>query len=122
MKNPVSWFEIYVQDMQRARTFYEKVLEIELSKIPSDDLEMWGFPMIDNAYGAGGALAKMEACPSGGGGTLVYLFCQDCGAAAVRAQENGGRIFKDKFSIGKEGFIALIVDTEGNIVGLHSYQ
>jgi uncharacterized protein len=120
--NPVGWFEIYVQDMERAKAFYETVFQGKLEHIPSPQVEMWTFPMSEQGYGATGALAKMEGCSSGGSGTLVYFKCEDCAVEAARAAENGGRVFKEKMPIGKYGFIALIFDTEGNMMGLHSMQ
>lgn len=127
--NSVVWFEIYVQDMARAKKFYENVLAISLVEMPSPtpelgDMEMWAFPS-DKAtspttYGACGMLVKMAGCPSGGGGTLVYFSCDDCAVEAARVSENGGNIVKEKFSIGDHGFIALAHDTEGNIIGFHS--
>lgn len=71
--------------------------------------------------GAAGALVKMEDCPSGGG-TLVYFSCADCATEASRVVASGGRVMKPKLSIGEWGFIALIFDTEGNVIGLHSMQ
>ena len=120
--NPVGWFEIYVQDMERAKAFYECVFAVQLQKLESPDLEMWAFPMQENGPGAMGALVRMEGCPSGGNSTLVYFTCADCAIEAKRAKESGGRIFKDKFSIGQYGFISLVNDTEGNMIGLHSMQ
>ncbi len=120
--NPVGWFEIYVQNMGRAKAFYECVFAVQLQKLESPDLEMWAFPMQENGPGAMGALVRMEGCPSGGNSTLVYFTCADCAIEAKRAKENGGRIFKDKFSIGQYGFISLVNDTEGNMIGLHSMQ
>lgn len=123
--NPVGWFEIYVQDMPRAVAFYEAMLEIKLENMPTSDpetwpdLEMWTFPMSEE-YGATGALCKMGGCSSGGGGTLVYFSCEDCAVNAARAAANGGSIFKEKMPIGEHGFIALVLDTEGNMIGLHS--
>jgi uncharacterized protein len=76
-RNPVGWFEIYVNDMARAKSFYEEVFAITLDSLPSDPyIEMWGFPMDGetmNVYGAPGALCKMEGCSPGGGGTLIYF-------------------------------------------------
>jgi len=127
--NPVGWFEIYVQDIPRAVAFYEAMLETKLEHLPTSDpvawpdLEMWTFPMSDcdnPTYGAAGALCKMGGCPSGGGGTLVYFSCEDCAVDAARAAANGGSIFKEKMPIGEHGFIALVLDTEGNMIGLHS--
>ena len=120
--NPVGWFEIYVQDMPRAKTFYERVFAVQLQKLDSSELEMWAFPMQENGAGAMGTLVKMDGCPSGGNSTLVYFTCADCAVEAKRAKENGGQVFKDKFSIGQYGFIALVCDTEGNMIGLHSMQ
>lgn len=124
--NPVTWFEIYVDDLQRAKAFYEKTLGIGLQKLEtpaSDVVEMWSFPMGKDTYGATGALVKMEDGPAGSGNaTIVYFECEDCAVEARRAAASGGRIFKDKFSIGPHGFIALAIDTEGNMFGLHSMK
>jgi len=120
--NPVVWFEIYVQDMARAKTFYEAVLDVQLQALDSLDMEMWTFPMLDNAPGAMGALVKMKGVASGGNSTLVYFTCVDCAVEAGRVQENGGQVIKEKFSIGEYGFVALVCDTEGNMIGLHSMQ
>lgn len=120
--NPVVWFEIYVQDMARAKRFYETVLGAELSPLqdPGGESEMMAFPMSESGGGAGGALARMPGVPSGGGGTLVYFGCADCAVEAGRVAAAGGRVERPKFPIGPHGFIALAVDTEGNMFGLHS--
>ena len=120
--NPVGWFEIYVQDMSRAKTFYESVFAARLEKLESPGMEMWTFPMQPEGRGAAGALVKMEGNPSGGNSTVVYFMCDDCAVEAKRAAEKGGKIFKDKLSIGEHGFIALVTDTEGNMIGLHSMK
>jgi predicted enzyme related to lactoylglutathione lyase len=123
--NPVTWFEIYVKDMQRAKAFYEKTLGVKLEKLdtPAADVsEMYSFPMgKEHSYGATGALVKMDGGPAvGGGSTLVYFECEDCAVEAGKVKANGGKIMKDKFSIKPHGFIALGTDTEGNAIGLHS--
>ena len=120
--NPVSWFEIYVQDMERARKFYEAMLQVKLDKLNSTVPELWAFPQSFTNYGASGALAKMEGFPSGGNSTLVYFSCVDCAVEAKRGVAAGGRILKEKFSIGEYGFIVLAFDTEGNMFGLLSMQ
>lgn len=59
---------------------------------------------------------------SGSGGTIIYFSCADCAVEAGRAAEHGGKVVKEKFSIGQYGFIAFVEDTEGNVIGLHSIQ
>ena len=120
--NPVGWFEIYVQDMARAKEFYEGVLQQKLEKLNSPELEMWSFPMEMGGWGAGGALVKMEGCPSGGNSTLIYFICDDCATEEGRITQSGGRIHRSKMSIGEYGFISLAYDTEGNMFGLHSMK
>lgn len=120
--NPVVWFEIYVDDMARAKTFYEAVFDTRLEKLESPDLEMYAFPMQQGGGGAAGTLVRMPDGPSGGGGTLVYFDCDDCAVEAGRAAASGGKIFKEKFAIGQYGFIALVADTESNVIGLHSMR
>ncbi|MFZ0708592.1 MAG: VOC family protein [Terrimicrobiaceae bacterium] len=121
-RNPVGWFEIYVQDMERAKTFYQKTLEVTFERLESPGIELWAFPMKMDAGGAAGALVKMEGKDSGVGGTLIYFSCEDCDVEAARAAENGGKIQKEKMSIGEYGFIVLVSDSEGNLIGLHSMK
>ena len=121
-KNPVGWFEIYVQDLDRARKFYESVFELNLEKLNNPEIEIWAFPTDMNSWGAGGALVKMEGVSSGGNSTLVYFSCKDCSIEESRAVKYGGRIQRQKTSIGEYGFISLVYDTEGNMFGLHSLQ
>jgi uncharacterized protein len=127
--NPVGWFEIYVEDMPRAKAFYEAVLQTELSSLEmpegSDagdgaDMEMWAFPMDMEAAGASGALVSMPGVNPGPGGVLVYFNAEDCAVEAARVAEHGGSVLQEKMSIGQYGFIALARDTEGNTIGFHS--
>jgi uncharacterized protein len=127
-RNAVGWFEIYVNDMNRAKVFYEKVFQLKLEPLPmpgmeggDGGLEMWMFPGGGpEGYGCPGALCKMDGCAAGGGGTLIYFSCEDCAEEAGRVTASGGSLCKEKFSIGPYGFIAIACDTEGNTIGLHS--
>jgi predicted enzyme related to lactoylglutathione lyase len=125
---PVGWFEIYVEDMARARAFYEATLNIQLEPLPSPDdeegLEMWMFPyaMDQKKPGCSGALCKMKGFQPGGSGTVIYFICEDCAVEAGRAAAHGGRIINEKMVIGEYGFIALVADSEGNTIGLHSMK
>jgi len=122
--NPVGWFEIYVQNLPRAKEFYEMVFATELQQLnaPVQGIELWSFPMTQENYGAAGALVKMEDGPSGGNSTLVYFSCQDCSVEEGRVTAAGGRVERPKMSIGEYGFISLVRDPDGNMIGLHSMQ
>jgi hypothetical protein len=121
-RNPVGWFEIYVQDMERAKKFYETVFQVKLERLNSPGIEMWGFPQSMERSGTSGSLVRMPGVPSGGNSTLVYFSCADCATEAGRVVKAGGGIDRAKMSIGPYGFIALAFDTEGNMFGLHSNQ
>ncbi len=121
-RNNVGWFEIYVDDMERARKFYEGVIGVKLEKLDSPGIEMWNFPMDMEAPGSPGALVHMDGFPAGGNSTLVYFSCEDCADEQSRVMAAGGRVEKEKFSIGPYGFISLVYDTEGNMIGLHSMK
>ncbi|PSB29408.1 VOC family protein [Stenomitos frigidus] len=123
--NPVAWFEIYVDDLARAKQFYESVLSVNLDVLgdPNDtSIEMLSFPSDMEKYGASGALVKMEGFKAGGNSTLIYFSCEDCAVEESKVEAAGGRIQKPKMSIGEYGFISLAIDSEGNMFGLHSMK
>lgn len=120
-RNPVVWFEIYVHDMVRAKAFYGAVFGLSFTRLESP-IELWGFPMQQNGYGAGGALARIEGFRTADNSVIVYFSCDDCAVQAAKAVEAGGRLHQAKMSIGQYGFMALVVDSEGNMIGLHSMR
>jgi uncharacterized protein len=123
--NPVSWFEIYVDDLARAKQFYESVLGVKLDVLsdPNDTgIEMLSFPSDMEKYGASGALVKMEGFRAGGNSTLIYFSCDDCAVEESKVEAAGGRVQKPKMSIGEFGFISLAIDSEGNMFGLYSMK
>lgn len=123
MKNPISWFEIYVDNMDRASAFYGTMLAVEFTDLldPSEtSLQMKAFPSDMDNYGASGALVCMEDMPAGQNSILVYFACDDCAVEEARIEGAGGTVIRPKFAIGDYGFITLAKDTEGNMFGLHS--
>ncbi|CAA9312016.1 MAG: Glyoxalase family protein [uncultured Lysobacter sp.] len=122
MSNPVGWFEIYVQDMARARAFYEAVFQRQLDRLDSPGIEMWAFTGDMTATGTSGSLVHAPGMPSGGNSTVVYFSCADCADEAARVAQAGGSLVREKFSIGQYGFVALANDPDGNMIGLHSLR
>ena len=124
MSNPVGWFEIYVQDMDRAKAFYESVLATELNNMgpPDGELSMLGFPADPQANGSGGALVKVAEKSSAVNSTIVYFSCEDCAVEESRIDGAGGKVERPKISIGEYGFVSLALDPDGNMFGLHSLK
>lgn len=122
--NAVGWFDIYVDQLDRATAFYETVLGCKLEEMgdPTGETQMMSFPTEMSQYGAGGALSKSEHARPGPGGTVIYFMAEDCAANAGRVEEAGGQVIRPKFSIGEFGWVALCQDTEGNIFGLNSMK
>ncbi len=122
--NAIGWFEIYVDDMNRAVTFYESVFKQNLAQIvdPTGETHMMSFPANMQAYGASGALVKSSHSRPGIGGTMVYFSVEDCSIEESRITSAQGKIVRPKFSIGEFGCVTLCVDTEGNMFGLHSMK
>lgn len=116
-KNAVTWFELPVRDMERAQRFYETVLGAKLRA------ELFGgkpnaiFPY---AAGVGGALVQDAHLKPAADGAVVYLNASgqldDC---LKRIEAAGGKVLLPRTDIGDPGFIAMMLDTEGNRVGLH---
>ncbi len=121
-KNPFTWVEIYVEDMNRAKAFYESVLKVTLTdmEMPEEFGQMVSFPWAEGKENISGALVKMDSMKPGSGGTLVYFTCEDCAVEESRVKAAGGEVLQPKMSLGEHGFCSIVLDTEGNTIGLHS--
>jgi predicted enzyme related to lactoylglutathione lyase len=121
MKNVINWFEIPAADMDRAVRFYEGVLATKLKRENFGGSDMAVFPHPD-AQQTGGALVKREGSKPWAAGTVVYLDVGgDLDGAVARVQKAGGKVLVPRTEIGPDGAFAVIVDTEGNGVGLHTH-
>jgi predicted enzyme related to lactoylglutathione lyase len=122
MTNAIGWFDIYVDDLDRAVSFYETVLGRKLEPMgdPTGETQMVSFPADMSSYGAAGALTKSPHAGPGAGGTVIYFLAEDCAVQEARVAGAGGKVIRPKFSIGEFGWVALCQDTEGNIIGLNS--
>jgi len=125
--NVLNWFEIPVSDTERAKTFYESILDIEMIKRTDGNDEAVFFPFNPNVIQATsgritGVLSKTERNSPSGNGTLVYINASP-GIQTVldKVEQAGGKIIATKTQI-PAGFIAIIIDTEGNKIGLHAEQ
>jgi uncharacterized protein len=120
--NATHWFEIAVADLDRATRFYETTLGISLKRETFFGTPMGVFPADET--GVGGALVvDARLTPGGPSGSLVYLNAEGkLDAALSRVAGAGGEVVKPKTGIGENGFIALVRDSEKNLIGLHSFH
>jgi len=121
--NVVGWFEIPVTDMERAVRFYEQVFGFKLSRHQIGSLEMAWFPMIEGALGATGSLVKSEFHTPSDKGVRVYFTAHsgDVAIEAGRVKAAGGEVLLPKTLIKDDiGYMAVIRDSEGNHIALHS--
>lgn len=117
----ISWFEIPVSDMSRAKMFYETVFNIEIKVMDFGGTLMGWFPNKPEGYGATGSLIKQESYVPSDKGSLVYFVSEDVQTEINRVEAAGGKVYQEKTQISEEhGFMAVFVDTEGNRVALHS--
>ena len=120
-EHAIAWFAIPVTDRPRAREFYSTVLGIEMPDFPTPMGTCSVFPQVDT--GVSGSLNDfMNVKPSQDSGVTIWLAAENLQASLDKVEAAGGQILSGKESIGEFGFIAMIVDTEGNRIGLHSSQ
>jgi predicted enzyme related to lactoylglutathione lyase len=119
MKRAVNWFEISVSDLDRATRFYERLLGTALKREEFQGMTLALFPHDEPAIG--GALIQHPGHVPGGSSSVVYLDAEGKLDACIdRVGAAGGEVVQKKTAIGPAGFMALVRDSEGNTVGLHS--
>lgn len=116
--NRAVWFDIPVADLDRAISFYQAVLAIKVDKA---EMEGFSFAVLDHSEGNGGCLVPNADEVIGDKGLLLYLNTEGRIQAAVSAvTANGGKVLEPVHSMGPHGFRAVIHDSEGNRLALHS--
>lgn len=115
-----NWFELPVNDMDRAKTFYASIFDIQMA----DNMEMGNsimsfFPFETDQNGATGTLIKQESYIPSHEGTMVYFSVAEINDVLPKISAAGGKVLNEKMSIGEHGFVAHFEDCEGNRVALH---
>ena len=119
MKNPVGYFEIPVNDLDRAIRFYEGVFGDKIERSALDGLEMGLFPSSHQAQGITGALVKGDSYVPTTEGSRLYFSSVNIDETLTKVLSFGGSILYPKTSIGKLGWVAEFKDVEGNCIALH---
>ena len=123
--NILTWFEIPVSDIERAKVFYETILDIEMIKRTDGNDESVFFPYNPNVIQATsgrvtGVLSKSERNSPSSQGALIYINASPSLQTVLdKVEQAGGKIIAPKMQI-PPGFIAVIMDSEGNRIGLHA--
>jgi uncharacterized protein len=118
--NRLVWFDIPVADLDRAIRFYGAVLGVKVSKVSFDGMP--DFAVLEHEQGNGGCLVTNPAEISAVG-TLIYLNADGrIRAAEAAVSANGGRVVSSTHPIGPHGFRAIVLDSEGNRLALHSHS
>ena len=120
--NIANWFEIPVQDLDRATRFYEAVFDVKLTPETMGEMKMAFFPFEQEGRGAAGALMKAAGYEPSHAGTVLYFSVEDINETLRRIGANGGKMLMPRTSIGQYGFIAQYEDPEGNRLALHAMQ
>ena len=120
----ISWFEIPATDLTRAQKFYETIFDMQMIPLDLPNFKMRMFPLQDMQNGVGGALVDSGGFhkPSATEGPLIYLNGNpDVQQVLNKVEAAGGKIMVQKTEISPEyGFMAVMMDTEGNRIALHS--
>lgn len=120
-QNMVTWFEIPVSDMDRAKSFYEKVFNIQIGVQDLGGVLMGWFPHEGEVPGAMGTLIKNDNYTPSEKGALLYFHSEDVQSELDRIETAGGKIRQEKTMISPEhGFMAVFIDSEGNRIALYS--
>lgn len=120
--NALNWFEISVNDITRAKKFYETIFEIEMHQDEMMGMKMALFPSDSSTGKSGGSLVQSEMHKPSATGSLIYLNANpDLQLVADRIVAAGGSIKMPKMLISPEiGNMAVFTDSEGNTIALHS--
>jgi predicted enzyme related to lactoylglutathione lyase len=121
--NALNWFEIPVTDTERAKKFYETILEVPMEKVDMMGMEMVMFPYDQAPNGkVSGALVKSDFHKPSADGALIYLNANpSIQAVANRIEGAGGQVVMPRTQISEEvGYMAFFIDSEGNRIGLHA--
>jgi predicted enzyme related to lactoylglutathione lyase len=119
MAHQVVWFDIPVQDLDRALRFYSAVLGSTIKRQEFPGMAMGVLPHSDGEVG--GCLYQSDEDKPSDHGVLNYLNANGRLDQAVAAVEpNEGKVLQPKHTIGPYGFRAIILDSEGNRMALHS--
>jgi predicted enzyme related to lactoylglutathione lyase len=118
MRLTVYYFEIPVNDLERAITFYSAVFGCEFDRVDVDGNQMANFPSLEGVSGASGALAKGDSYIPGTQGIRVYFDTESIDETLAKAVAAGGKVLYPKTSISELGWVAEFEDSEGNCIAL----
>ena len=119
--NALNWFEIPATDISRAKNFYENIFEIKMEEMEMSGMKYAMFPFDPTVGKIAGGLAQSPMHTPSSTGSIIYLNANpDLQNVLDRIEKAGGKVTMPKTSIGQNGFMAFFIDTEENVMALHS--
>ena len=117
LKNLMVWTDIPVTDLDRAAAFYAAVLGIKVSQ---EAFAGSAFGVLEHTEGNGGCLVPQAAAVSAVGMLVYFNVDGRIKDALAQVQALGGKVLEPVHPIGPHGFRAIVLDSEGNRLALHS--
>lgn len=121
MKNAINWFSIPVSNYDRAKVFYEEILKVKLIDVQMGPNKMAFFPVENGGIGGSLNLKETGFAPLDNDTIPIYLASDNLQESLDSVDKANGKVLMNKTLISPEfGYFGLIMDTEGNKIGLHS--
>jgi len=119
--NKINWFQIPAGNLARATKFYADVLGWQFHQ-QEDPMGRHAFILADQGAVTGEIVQSAFTKPSGDGTRLFLGVPESVAAALAKVAPAGGKITMPATSLGPMGVIAIMVDSEGNQIGLHGMK
>lgn len=124
MNNALQWFEIPALDLERAFQFYSAILHNNVRKgtFFGEELILFNVPFATGEAVGGSIVVREDMQPSANGSTLYLNAFGKLSDAVHKVEEVGGKVLASEISLGSFGYAAIIIDSEGNKIGLISHE
>jgi predicted enzyme related to lactoylglutathione lyase len=116
MANPFVHVELNTPDPEKSKAFYSALFQWQLEDVPNSAVPSGGYTIVKVGTGTGGGM--MKQIPGGLAGWLAYVLVEDIDAATQKAKTLGGKIMKDVTEMPGMGWLSIIQDPTGSLLGL----
>jgi uncharacterized protein len=118
MANAFVHVELSTTDVGKAKDFYGKLFQWTLEDVPMDG---GSYTMIKVGEGTGGGIMQ-QMVPGAPSAWLAYVEVDDIAAATKQAKSLGATVMRDVAEVMGAGWLSIIVDPTGAVLGLWKAQ